>query len=323
MVSCHSLFSLLWTSLTYFTLSNGYHCWTESERHILKFKNNPNKNITHLPIVRLIQGYYPSQFAMQYAAYVYLKEQMGIDVTFYPGNDPNALFNRYANYSGNWCGYNINTTTNTTSNTSTCSPFVPYPQFYFEDIKTNQYDLLFEIWDIMIRDGKGYDYFKREEVKNGGISGVYGEGGWFIPKYVYDNNPEMYIPQQLKYNNTLRQIFIDAYTIHSDRDYINKWWNEWRYKLNEYPFEYGVPTYSKPIIFGSYENYAISKYSNELVHNLLDNGINWTFVAFGYESNLTEFVIDLYEKGLPFIANLYSPHFDFSSMKFERIALPR
>ena len=56
------------------------HCWPASERKTLTFINNANKNMTHLTTVRLIEGYYPSQFAMQYAAYVYLKEKMGIDV---------------------------------------------------------------------------------------------------------------------------------------------------------------------------------------------------------------------------------------------------
>ena len=46
----------------------------------MTFTNNPNKTLDHLPTIRLIQGYYPSQFAMQYAAYMYLKEKMGVNV---------------------------------------------------------------------------------------------------------------------------------------------------------------------------------------------------------------------------------------------------
>lgn len=64
------------------TISNGEndYCWKQSERSTLKFTNNDSKNMTHLPTIRLYQGYYPSQFAMQYAAYVYIREKMGVDV---------------------------------------------------------------------------------------------------------------------------------------------------------------------------------------------------------------------------------------------------
>ena len=61
--------------------SDNYHCWEPSERKILTFENNPYKNMTHLPTIRLIDGAYPSQNAMQYAAYVYLREKMGVDVS--------------------------------------------------------------------------------------------------------------------------------------------------------------------------------------------------------------------------------------------------
>ena len=67
-----------------------------------------------------------------------------IQVAFYPSDDPNVLFERYAGYDkANWCGYD-------TSNSSTCSPYAPYPVFYFEDIKNDEYDLLFELWEVMM-----------------------------------------------------------------------------------------------------------------------------------------------------------------------------
>jgi len=189
-----------------------------------------------------------------------------------------------------------------------------------------------EIWDVMIRTGNGFDYFEDDTVIAGGISGVYGEGGWFVPKYVYDDHPEWILPQQLKYNETLRQIFIDAYTIHSDTNWVDEWWNIWQNDLNEYSqYGFGFPNGSIPIIFGSYQGYAISEYSGKLVNNVLDDGLNWTFAALKSEGALTDFVVDLYSKRLPFIANLYSPHLDFAMklenmtgyMQFERVALPR
>ena len=57
-----------------------YSCWDESEQATMTFINNPNKTLDHLPTIRLIQGYYPSQYAMQYAAYIYLKEKLGVNV---------------------------------------------------------------------------------------------------------------------------------------------------------------------------------------------------------------------------------------------------
>eukprot|EP01083_Nonionella_stella_P072585 195759_1 len=310
---------------TYLSATAGYHCWDESERTAsLTFTNNPNRTMTHLPTIKLMQGYYGSQFAMQYAAYVYLKEKQGVDVVFYPDNDPNALFDRYAGYiSSNWCGVN---------NATTCIPHAPYPQFYFEEIKHDNYDLLMEIWDIAVEKAGGSDYFRNEEVLYGGISGVYGEGGWFVPSYLYRDHPSWILPSTLRDDDTVRQAFIDAYTIQSDNNYLDVWQQIWGDNLQEYEqYGFGIPDDVNPIIFGSYGAYAISSHSSNLANHALDTGINWTFVAFGSEGRLSSFVQDLYAKRLPFIANLYSPHPDFATqldgfgeyMQFERIALQR
>eukprot|EP01084_Bolivina_argentea_P151070 263725_1 len=178
---------------------------------------------------------------------------MGVDVTFFPSNDANSLFDRYDGYT-EWCD-DIN------ANQSTCSPLAPYPQFYFEEIKNDEYDLLFEIWDIMLRDGKGFDYIDNDLVTHGGISGVYGEGGWFVPQYVYQDNPEWTLPKQMKENQTLRQIIIDAYTINSKTDWVKKWYEINNDTLDTYHSvghidmdtkieNFTLPTYSTPIIWG-------------------------------------------------------------------------
>merc|ERR1719361_505506 len=69
-----------------------------------------------------------------------------------------------------------------------------------------------------------------------------------------------------------------------------------------------------------------------LIDNLM-GGMDWSFAPLRSESALSELVVDLYQKQLPFIANIYSPHLDFATtlemdnssgyMEFERIALPR
>eukprot|EP01084_Bolivina_argentea_P047038 86653_1 len=277
--------------------------------------------MTFLPTIRLIQGYYGSQWAMQYTAFIYLKEKLGVNVTFYPENDPLVLINIYRDYT-DWCDIHDH---------NNCSQFPPYPTFYFEDIKNDKYDLLFEIWDNMIASANGWSYFDDGTVINGGFSGVSGDvGGWFVPRYVYNENPEWTLIKYLKYNKTVQQIFVDAFTINSDLNWYDKWWDIWNDTLDDYPFD--LPVKETPIIFGSVEGYSLSKYSYRLSKNLM--GVNWTFLAFGSEQYLLQFIQDIYTKRLPFIACLYSPsldiafiynqtHGEYAQFQFERINLPR
>eukprot|EP01084_Bolivina_argentea_P039115 72297_1 len=243
---------------------------------------------------------------------------MGVDVTFYPDNNPNALFDRYANYT-DWCEE---------ENVNNCSPYPPYPQFYFEDIKNNKYDLLFEIWPVMEFTGKAQQYYDNSTVTFGGISGAFAESGWYVPQYVYDETPEWMVPKALKENQIIRQTFIDAYTINSDTNWVDQWY----INNTDTNYKFDLPTNTTPIIFGSSRAYAISNYSNKLIKNVLNGGMDWHFVPMGSEEMLTQFVIEMYRNHLPFIANLYSPHLDFATilnetktnfMKFERVLLPR
>jgi len=294
-----------------------FSCWDTSEQANLTFINNANKTLDHLPTIRLIQGYYPSQYAMQYAAYVYLMEKLGVNVTFYPENDPASM------------------PPNPGSNASVDA----YPQFYFEEIKQDNYDLLFEIWGVMIESGNGFDYFDDKTVLDVGVSGAFSEAGWFVPKYVYKDNPLWILPNKLNDDESIRQQYIEAYTVNSSTNWIDYWWTQWNDSdaLDEY-LEYGyeIPNASKPIIWGSYHGYAISQQSLRLTEGLLDGEFDWTFAALGRtsgagEAALSALIEDLYSKELPFIANLYSPHSDFATtlendteyMEFERVALPR
>ena len=65
---------------------------------------------------------------------------------------------------------------------------------------------------------------------------------------------------ELKHNQVLRQKCIDCYTINSDRDWV-KYWNDTLFddleKLESYlSFGYQLPTYDKPILWGSAYDYA-------------------------------------------------------------------
>merc|ERR1719295_81010 len=135
-----------------------FSCWDESEQATMTFINNPNRTLDHLPTIRLIQGYYPSQYAMQYAAYIYLKEKLGVNVTFYPENDPNSINEVVSNTTYNNISYG-------------------YPEFYFKEIEQDKYDLLFEIWGVMIDSGNGFDYFDAKTVLQVGVSGAFSEAG--------------------------------------------------------------------------------------------------------------------------------------------------
>ena len=54
-----------------------------------------------------------------------------------------------------------------------------YPDFHFEGIKQDSYDLLFEIWDVAVESGNGYDYFDEQTVLDMGSSGAFAGGEWY------------------------------------------------------------------------------------------------------------------------------------------------
>ena len=115
---------LMFTLLLSVTKSINFNCWDESERHTLTYEGT-NKTINILPTIRLFQGYYGSQWAMQYAAYMYLTEQLGVNVSWFP-SDEHYIF--YTNF------------------TSTINLTDWYPDYYFHSIVADQADLLLEIW---------------------------------------------------------------------------------------------------------------------------------------------------------------------------------
>ena len=98
-------------------------CRNETESHTLRYENS-SKPIDILPTVRLFQGYYGSQWAMQYAAYVYLTEQLGVNVSWFPSSEHYVFYEEDFNVNGSsW-----------------------YPEYYFKWISQDESDLLFEIW---------------------------------------------------------------------------------------------------------------------------------------------------------------------------------
>eukprot|EP01084_Bolivina_argentea_P160107 278829_1 len=103
------------------TCNSNWQCF--DTKPTITYKNNVNVTVDSLPTVRIMQGWWGSQFAAQYLAYVYLADVIGVNVTFFPG--PPGSIDLYLSDN---LGYT-------------------YPEFYYQFIEEDKYDLLFEDWD--------------------------------------------------------------------------------------------------------------------------------------------------------------------------------
>ena len=141
------------------------------------------------------------------------------------------------------------------------------------------------------------------------------------------------MPEVLQTDETIGNDFLRAVNGSNGTDWLQRF-----YDIATNPSGHntlGNVTRDKPTVFGSLGSYQISKYSKKVVENIFENNtFGWNFFAMGPETNLSEFMIDLYTRQQPFIAALYGPHTDFSTviesgpyageiMKFEKVALPR
>ncbi len=77
-----------------------------------------------------MQGMWGSAYATQWVAYMYLREKVGINVDFFPSDDP-----------GIWSTFDDNPI-------SEDGTEVGYPAYFWEWLKNDNYDFLLEIWDI-------------------------------------------------------------------------------------------------------------------------------------------------------------------------------
>lgn len=286
-----------------------YQCFSDDELGKLYYVNEPDReiNINDLNPIRLIQGFYGSQTAMQYVGYIYLKEKLGVNVKWYPLSDPNVLYKLYYN--------------------DTLYP--SYPWFYFEWILDDKYDILFDIWDtIDSRVDAITNYYLPGYVLDGGFIDVWAIYGWFAPSYLYKEKPEYIMYKHMINNNKIRQDYINAYIYNSTTNWLNYTLYSGINNYSKYIFD--TPTFNKPLVFGSWDTYGTSMESYRLAKNLFNN--TWDFVTLQSEGMLSNLVRDLYKKKLPFIASIYSPHVDFATilnestgeiMEFENVLIPR
>ena len=162
-------------------------------------------------------------------------------------------------------------------------------------------------------------YFENGSVINGGVSGVYGEIGWFIPQYLVDQLPTVIVPSVLANDETIREEMINAMINGSDTNWIDKFYeirNITEYKQTVYD----LPNTTRPTCFGSSDSYAMSVYSEKQADN---TGIDWNFVTLGGEGILSEYIYEMYTNRLPFVANLYryDEHFAIILALFSRLVI--
>jgi hypothetical protein len=377
------------TALSVVAVQSEFQCFNDSVRAKITFKNNPDKEVPDLWTVRIMQGTYASQWALEYGAYMFMREMLGINATFYPTDDPDAAWGLT---DGTGAGY---------------------PANYFAWLKNDEMDINYEFWPLQAQAANATQYYLEGSVDFGGFVGAYGEIAWYIPGYLVDEYPTIIVPFELKNNTAFRNMFIQGsmngsvnwidYYNHTECYYDNAaftsagiatfnftqmravnityakynvdtfnvtglFWDAFDVNsstvsssdfegcvfndtmlqqdlantslstrnVNEYISEdafsrkFDIPGGDRPIIWGSYDSYAMSKYSYNLTRNLL-GGLDWDFSTTDSEALLADMVKDLYSRRQPFIANIYPPDPNFATIdavsgelqQFEKVALPR
>ena len=160
-------------------------------------KYNNSDSTPELPLVRIMMCGYSSQCALNMVAYVFMKEKLGMNVSFYPTLDYDDVWN-----GAYWDGWNGS---------------MAYPRNYFEWLFQDDMDLNFEYWPTqLVRtsysgeitfDGKT-EYVLSGKIDFGGFVGAYGEESIWIPKYYVTDNPSAIIPDEVRNNTIYREALL-------------------------------------------------------------------------------------------------------------------
>lgn len=296
------------------TTLNNWQCLDEPK--INYFQNAPEIEIPDLWQVRLMMCGYESQCAMQMAAYLLMKEVLGMNVTFYPTLDYDDIWNEHY-----W------------NNSESDNSESAYSSNYFQWLDEDKMDITFELWDTQIvrRDSDGQilfngktDYILPGKVDFGGFVGAISEEAIWIPRYLLENYTDFYIPQTLRDNDQYRQMIIDTVTNGGleGTDYVSKFT----------PNDNGTASTVLPIIWCSDPSYFGCEYMNDLIDNYPETtGMNFSFVSTGNASNLAEMIRDLYRARQPFAAYFQSLDLNFGRydeasgelQQFEKLVFPR
>merc|ERR1719486_899144 len=298
--------------MTLRSMIDNFSCFADKKKNY--FANAPTVEITNLPQVRLMMCGYESQCALQFAAYLFMREQLGVNVTFYPTLDYDDI---WGDAHWNW------------------SAPLAYPRKYFEWLADDEGDLQFEIWQTqMLRtDGTGLETFNGESefilegrVDFGGFVGAYGEESVWVPSYVLRNASDFFIPASLRDNAEYRAQLIAAATGAYDgaagaTDFV---------ALYADSADFDAPTNATPTVWTSKASYFGSEYSRDLIATP-PNALDMNFVATGSEASLAALVTELYAARQPLLAYIYTLDVNFGRVdaatgelqQFEKLVYPR
>merc|ERR1719486_595509 len=298
--------------MTLRSMIDNFSCFADKKKNY--FANAPTVEITNLPQVRLMMCGYESQCALQFAAYLFMREQLGVNVTFYPTLDYDDI---WGDAHWNW------------------SAPLAYPRKYFEWLADDEGDLQFEIWQTqMLRtDGTGLETFNGESefilegrVDFGGFVGAYGEESVWVPSYVLRNSSDFFIPASLRDNAEYRAQLIAAATGAYDgadgaTDFV---------ALFADSADFDAPTNATPTVWTSKASYFCSEYSRDLIATP-PNALDMNFVATGSEASLAALVTELYAARQPLLAYIYTLDVNFGRVdaatgelqQFEKLVYPR
>lgn len=276
---------------------------------VITYTNSDNQ--PELPQVRIMQCGYSSQCALNFAAYLFMKEKLGMNVTLYPTEEYDNVW--AGEYWDNWNGS------------------LAYPRNYFEWLKGDHMDLNFEFWGTQLvrtnYDGTVSFDGRNDYVLPGHIvmsySGCFGEESIWMPQYYVEQDPYSIVPSKIRDNAELREKLMNA-TKNGPTNY-----NE----LYNTSSAYDRTNESRPIVWGSATHYFMTQYAYDLINNSITGGLNVSFVTTGGEGSLAALVRDLYSQQVPFLANIYTIDDNFGIIEnystngelqqFEKVAVER
>lgn len=314
---------------------------------ILKYANSDDLLSDDLPTVRILSPGYSSQAASNFLGYTYLKEYVGLNVEMYPidvENCPKFLSNwhlkeeractlrevecRLPNRDFNCEIENITYCNCNEIEKEMGKDCYIYADYYFSLIANNLVDLHLEFWTFQAFGSNAIENFISTRLIEATPLGIFGEIGWFVPTYVFEDYPDFILPHSLLNDKELREYIyngskgnygtIDYIEYYSD---LNNLEENYKWQLANYTYtDDDVPV----VVWGSFNDYFQSNFSYY-------RGLNYnlTFVAVGSEIELAKIVEELYNARAPFIANVYVPDDNFATLdkngnlfEFEKVALP-